>query len=161
MVVRRELRSCTCSWGHDVWFTDRPHLLQQTFKEKLLRRNYPREEKGWKKIRKPVGWHSANTVQQMRKWRAYCDPCTATVFRVVTTTARILATIGKYFEENMQCLVWNKIRYLSFFNWRDITVIILIFGLNNGFRTFRRNHMFSVAMCIICTRALWLVRVFC
>ena len=41
IVVRRELRSCTCSWGHDVWFTDRRHLLQQTFKEKLRRRNYP------------------------------------------------------------------------------------------------------------------------
>ena len=38
IVFRRELRSCTCSWGNDVWFTDRRHLLQQTFKEKLRRR---------------------------------------------------------------------------------------------------------------------------
>ena len=27
--------------GHDVRFIDRRHLLQQTFKEKLRRRNYP------------------------------------------------------------------------------------------------------------------------
>ena len=33
IVVRRELRSCTCSWGHDVRFVDRRHLLQQTVKE--------------------------------------------------------------------------------------------------------------------------------
>ena len=38
---------------------------------------------------------------------------------------------------------------------------ILINGFNNGFRTFRRNHMFSVAMCIMSTRALWLGRVCC
>ena len=68
----------------------------------------------------------------------------------VTTTTRILATIVKYFEEN-----------ISFFNWRDITEMILINGFNNGFRTFRRNHMFSVAMCIMSTRALWLGRVCC
>ena len=41
IVVRRDLRSCTCSLGHDVRFIDRRHLLQQTFKEKRPRRNYP------------------------------------------------------------------------------------------------------------------------
>ena len=59
IVVRRELRSCMCSWGHDVWFTDRRHLLQQTFN---LKKNFaieiiPKEEQGWKNIRKPMGWH--------------------------------------------------------------------------------------------------------
>ena len=31
----------------------------------------------------------------------------------------------------------------------------------NGFRTLQRNHMFSVALCIIRMRAWWLARVFC
>ena len=41
IVVRRELRSCPCSWWRDIFFSDRRHLLQQTFKEKLRRRNCP------------------------------------------------------------------------------------------------------------------------
>ena len=45
----------------------------------------------------------------------------------VTTTARILATMSKYFEENIR----NLICYLSFFNWRDITVIVLINSFTN------------------------------
>ena len=44
-------------------------------------------------------------------------------------------------------------RYLSFFNWRDITVIILI----NGFKTMAfvlfKETTFSVALCIMRMRA--------
>ena len=81
------------------------------FYSRLLKKNVaveiiPKEEQGWKK-RADI-WRSANSVQQIRKWRAYCDPCTTTVFisddrqsERVTTTAPILATIVKYFEENI------------------------------------------------------------
>ena len=81
------------------------------FYSRLLKKNVaveiiPKEEQGWKK-RADI-WRSANSVQQIRKWRAYCDPCTTTVFisddrqsERVTTTAPILPTIVKYFEENI------------------------------------------------------------
>ena len=40
-----------------------------------------------------------------------------------------------------------KLNFLSLliYNWRDntIVIIILINGFENGFRTFRRNHVFS------------------
>ena len=53
------------------------------FYSRLLKKNVaveiiPKEEQGWKK-RADI-WRSANSVQQIRKWRAYCDPCTTTVF---------------------------------------------------------------------------------
>ena len=67
----------------------------------------------------------------------------------VTTKARILATMVKYFQWRKQ-LVFS---ILSFYNWWDITVIILVNTLQNGFRIFRRKHMFSVAMCIMRMRA--------
>ena len=56
------------------------------FYSRLLKKNFaveiiPKEEQGWKSIRKWADiWRSANSVQQIRKWRAYCDPCTTTVF---------------------------------------------------------------------------------
>ena len=34
-------KSNSCSWGHDVRFIDRRHLLQQTYKEKFRCQNYP------------------------------------------------------------------------------------------------------------------------
>ena len=81
IVVRRELWSCTCSWGRNVCF-----LYLRLFYSRLLKKNltveiFPKEEQGWKSIRKWADiWRSANSVQQIRKWRAYCDPCTTTVF---------------------------------------------------------------------------------
>ena len=52
---------------------------------------------------------------------------------------------GSNFSYNSHVL---RRKHLSFFNWRDITVIIIINGFNNGFRSFRRNHIFSVAVCL-------------
>ena len=63
----------------------------------------------------------------------------------VTTTARILATMVNYFQWRKQ-LVFS---ILSYYNWWDITVIILVNTLQNCFGTFRRKHMFSIAMCIM------------
>ena len=80
--------------------------------------------------------------------------------RVTTNTARILDN-SQVLRRKHPVLGIKLNRYVSFFNWRDITVIILINSFNNGFRTFRRNHMFSVAMCIMRMRAWWLTFVFC
>ena len=146
------------------------------FYSRLLKKNLtveiiPKEEQGWKTIRKWADiWRSANSVQQITKWRAYCKSCTTTVFisndresARLTTTARILATIVKYFEKNIHWTWGVKLNPLS-----------LLFQLaryhrnntnkrlqNNGFRTLQRNHMFSVALCIMRMRAWWLARVFC
>ena len=82
IVVCRELRSCTCSWGHDVRSFDRRHLLQNTFKRNtfpsklsLKKDKVKKDTRKWADI-----WRSANSEQQIMKWRAYCDPCTTTVF---------------------------------------------------------------------------------
>ena len=56
------------------------------FYRTLLKKNFlveiiPKEEQGYKSIRKRVDiWRSANSEQKIKKWRAYCDPCTTTVF---------------------------------------------------------------------------------
>ena len=73
-------RPAVCSWGHDVWFIDRRHLYSRLLKKNFAVEIIPKEEQGWKSIRKWADiWRSANSVQQIRKWRAYCDPCTTTV----------------------------------------------------------------------------------
>ena len=36
-------------------------------------------------------------------------------------------------------------------------MVISVNTLDNGFHTFRRKHMFSIAMCIMRMQALWLV----
>ena len=67
--------------------------------------------------------------------------------------ARILDTIVKYFEEtscvsiklNLLSLLFQLARY-----HRNNTNKRL---QNNGFRTLQRNHMFSVALCIMRMRA--------
>ena len=80
-VVRRDLRSCTCSWGRDVRFSDRRHLYSRRLKTNFAVEIIPKEEQGWKSIRKWADiWRSANSEQQVEKRRAYCDPCTTTVF---------------------------------------------------------------------------------
>ena len=38
-------------------------------------------------------------------------------------------------------------------------MVISVNTLKNGFYTFRRKHMFSIAMCIMRMQALWLVRI--
>ena len=85
------------------------------FYSRLWKKNFaveiiPKEEQGRKNIRKPVGWHLKICKQCTAnvEMKAYCDPCTTTVFisddrqsERVTTTAPILPTIVKYFEENI------------------------------------------------------------
>ena len=96
------------------------------FYSRLLKKNLtveiiPKEEQGWKTIRKWADiWRSANSVQQITKWRAYCKSCTTTVFisndresARLTTTARILATIVKYFEKNIHWTWGVKLNPLS------------------------------------------------
>ena len=141
------------------------------FYSRLLKKNVavkiiPTEEQGWKSIRKWADiWRSANSVQQIRKWRAYCDPCTTTVFIAILTSDHH----GSNFNYNSQVLR-RKHPVLG----KKLNPLSLLFQLaryqrnntnkrlqNNGFRTLQRNHVFSVALCIIRMRAWWLARVFC
>ena len=87
------------------------------FYSRLLKKNFaieiiPKGEQDWKNTRKPMGWHLKICKQctadeemkgllrsfhnhrlQLRRWPS----------ARVTTTARILATIVKYLEENIPC----------------------------------------------------------
>ena len=158
ILFRRDLRSWTCSWGHDVRFIDQRHLLQQTLKKNFAVEIIPKEEQGWKSIRKWADiWRSANSVQQIRKWRAYCDPCTTTVFISDDRHPH-----GPNFSYNSQVLQ-RKHPVLDI----KLSPLSLLFQparyhRNNTnkrpqqcFRTFRRNHVFSVALGIagVMTRA--------
>ena len=79
----------------------------------------------------------------------------------VTITARILATLVKYFEESVQCKVKNWMRYFLLSQLVRYHRNNNINGFEKGFLTFRRKHLFSVAMCIMRMRAWWLTRVLC
>ena len=139
--------------------------LLKNFAVKII----PKEEQGWKSIRKWADiWRSANSVQQIRKWRAYCDPCTTTVF-ISNDCHPPSDHHGSNSSYNSQVL-WRKHPVLGI----KLNPLSLLFRLaryhqndtnkrlqNNDFRTFRRNHMFSVALCIMNMRAWWLARVFC
>ena len=79
----------------------------------------------------------------------------------VTITARILATLVKYFEESVQCKVKNWIRYFLLSQLVRYHRNNIYNGFEKGFLTFRIKHLFSVAMCIMRMRAWWLTRVLC
>ena len=49
-------------------------------------------------------WRSVNSVQQMRKWRAYCDPCTTTVFISDDRQSARVTTTARNFSHNSQVL---------------------------------------------------------
>ena len=128
----------------------------------------PKEEQGWKSIRKWANiWRSANSVQQIRKWRAYCDPCTTTVF--IADDRHPSDHHASNFSYNSQVLR-RKHPVLGI----KLNPLSLLFQLaryhhnntnkrlqNKGFRSLQRHHMFSVALCIMRMRAWRLARVFC
>ena len=93
---------------------------------------------------------TANSVQKIRKWRAYCDPSTTTVF-ISNDCHPPSDHHGSNSSYNSQVL-WRKHPVLGI----KLNPLSLLFRLaryhhndtnkrlqNNDFRTLRRNHMFS------------------
>ena len=70
IVVRRELWSCPCSWGRDVFFFRSAPSFTADLKKNFVVETVPKEEQGWKSIRKWANiWRYANSEQQIKKWR--------------------------------------------------------------------------------------------
>ena len=145
------------------------------FYSRLLKKNFaveiiPKEEQGWKSIRKWAGiWRSANSRYSRLGNEGLIailaqPPSSSPTIAILTSDHH-----GSNFSYNSQVLR-RKHPVLGI----KLNPLSLLFQLaryhrnntnkrlqNNGFRTLQRNHMFSVALCIMRMRAWWLARVFC
>ena len=166
---RPTVLSCTCSWGHDVRFLDRRHL---SFTADFLRKTSPSKLSLKKKsIRK---WHGL-TLEDLQKVysRLGNEALIAILAQPQSSSPTITILTSDHhcpnFGYNSQVLR-RKHPVLGII----LNPLSLLFQLarfhgnntnkrlqNNGFRTFQRSHMFSVAFCIMPIRAWWLARVFC
>ena len=90
-------------------------FFRSIFYSRLLKKNFAveiisKKEQGWKSIRKWTDiWRSANSIEDIRKWRAYCDTCNHCLhlqwspLARVTTTAQILN-----FQILLGQVLWRK-----------------------------------------------------
>ena len=146
------------------------------FYSRLLKKNFaveiiPKEEQGWKSIRRWAGiWRSANSrysrlgmneglIAILARPPSLSPPMIA--IRTSDHLGSNFGYKGQVFrgKDPMLGIKLNPLSLLFQLSIKDITVIIVINSFNHGFRSCRRNHMFS-CMCIMRMRAWWLPCVF-
>ena len=143
------------------------------FYSRLLKKNFaveiiPKEEQGWKSIRKWADiWRSAVYSRLGNKGLIVIlapPPSLLPMIAILTSDLH-----GSNFSYNSQVLrrkhpmLGTKLNPLSLlfqpvrYHGNNTSKRLQ----NNGFRTLQRNHMFSVALCIMHMRAWWLACVYC